>query len=148
MGDLSKNFSLSEFSCRDGCGLATGVHRDLIAGCQRLRDNVGRSVRVNCGGRCPKHNAEVGGVPRSEHIVTPERLIVEAADLVIDGLTSEQMFREAEKIPEFQAGGIGAYFPERLVHVDVRSHPAQWGRWHGRYISIEDFFKRLNGPGG
>ena len=32
------------------------------------REQLGMPIVVNSGYRCPKHNAEVGGVPRSQHM--------------------------------------------------------------------------------
>ena len=34
---------------------------------QRLRDKWGKAIVLNCGHRCKKHNAEVGGVANSQH---------------------------------------------------------------------------------
>lgn len=79
-----KNFNCNEFRC-PCCGQpdATGLPQ-VRANIEALVENVldpvrerlGMPIRVNSGYRCPKHNAEVGGVPRSQHMVG------EAADVV------------------------------------------------------------------
>lgn len=144
MGDLSKDFSLSEFRCKCGkCGLPTSVDPRLLAGLQRMRDVLERKITVNSGGRCAEHNRAVGGVSLSEHIVTPEDPVCKAADIEVEGLTSDQAFSVAEKMPEFENAGVGVYYPERIVHVDVREHAARWGRWEGKYVAVTDFFGRL-----
>jgi len=66
MGDmLSKNFSRSEFICR--CG-AEGISFALVEILQKVRDAVG-PMRINSAFRCPYHNNEVGGSPKSSHLI-------------------------------------------------------------------------------
>jgi uncharacterized protein YcbK (DUF882 family) len=143
MEDLSKDFSLEEFACKCGkCGLPKSVHPALLAGLQRMRDQVNLAITINSGGRCVEHNQAVGGAGKSEHIVTPEDPICKAADVEIDGMTSEQAFKVAETVPEFENAGIGVYDPDKIVHVDVREHKARWGRDHGKYVSLDLFFAR------
>jgi len=146
MGDLSKDFSSAEFACKCGkCGLPKSVHPALVAGLQKMRDQTGRKMTVNSGARCVEHNRAVGGVAHSEHIVTPEDPVCKAADVEIDGMTSEEAFKIAEAIPEFENAGVGAYDPERIVHVDIRDHKARWGRINGKYVSLDVFFDRTRG---
>lgn len=74
------NFQASEFLCKCGCGL--GVKDELILTLQRVRDDWDRPMVVDCGARCPEHNAspEVRGAPDSAHISG------EAADIAdVDG---------------------------------------------------------------
>ena len=66
MGDmLSKNFSRSEFRCR--CG-AEGISFALVEILQKVRDAVG-PMRINSSMRCPYHNNEAGGSPKSSHLI-------------------------------------------------------------------------------
>ena len=66
MGDmLSKNFSRSEFICR--CG-AEGISFALVEILQKVRDAVG-PMRINSSMRCPYHNNEAGGSPKSSHLI-------------------------------------------------------------------------------
>jgi len=62
---LTTNFRLSEFYC-PCCGkakISTALPRLL----QQIRDEVGEPLTISSGYRCAKHNAEVGGVPNSDH---------------------------------------------------------------------------------
>ena len=146
MGDLSKDFSSAEFACKCGkCGLPKSVHPALIDGLQAMHDQTGKKVTVNSGGRCAEHNQAVGGVAHSEHIVTPEDPVCKAADVEIEGMTSEQAFAIAVKIPEFENAGVGVYDPQRIVHVDIREKKARWGRINQKYVSIAAFFDRTRG---
>ena len=66
---LSKNFSEEEMSCRC-CGQlpANGISPVLLEGLEQLRERIGKPIYISCAYRCPKHNAEVGGVPDSQHV--------------------------------------------------------------------------------
>ena len=81
MGDLSRNFSWSEFTKSD---TATRLHinnairdwdvRDNIKALvedvlQPLRDAWGGPLFINSGYRCPELNKAVGGVPTSQHVL-------------------------------------------------------------------------------
>jgi uncharacterized protein YcbK (DUF882 family) len=105
MGDLSRNFSRSEFACRDGCGRDYPVPV-LVAVLQAMRDAKGRPLRVVSGIRCEQHNARVGGSRRSQHIHG------RAAD-VPAGYASIAEWRVAGAV------GIGVR-RGKVVHVDVR----------------------------
>ena len=63
----TKNFKVSEFTCKCGCEMNKTDQR-LIDMCQKIRDELGVPVRVNSGCRCREHNAQVGGVPNSQHM--------------------------------------------------------------------------------
>lgn len=118
MGDLTKNFSRSEFKCK--CGKCNSDYVDirLVKGLQELRDLIGKPIIINCGTRCKAHNAEVGGVSNSQHVLG------RAADIRVEGLTPAKVADFAEKIPVFLNGGIGRY--KTFTHVDVRGHKARW----------------------
>ena len=62
---ISENFSLREFQCP--CCHAVMIHPRLAAALQQLRGARGKPVVITSGYRCARHNAEVGGVPRSRH---------------------------------------------------------------------------------
>ena len=65
MANDTKNFKVSEFACK--CCGENHIDQRVINMAQVIRDELGVPVRVNCGYRCPKHNAEVGGVKGSWH---------------------------------------------------------------------------------
>ena len=66
MGDLSKNFSRSEFKCPT-CD-ADNISPALVADLQRLRDAIGSPLSITSGVRCKAHNKAVGGVEGSAHV--------------------------------------------------------------------------------
>ena len=67
MAKDTKNFKVSEFTCKCGCG-HNPIDQRVIDMAQTIRDALGVPVRVNSGCRCEKHNAKVGGVKGSKHI--------------------------------------------------------------------------------
>ena len=119
MGDLSPHFSLGEFACHCGCGLAD-VEPALIAILERVREHYGAPVRVASGNRCPAHNGAVGGARGSQH------LYGRAADIKVQGQDPTDVYAL-----------LGTWFPERYglglyrswVHIDVR--PGSAVRWRG-----------------
>ncbi len=116
MGDLSKNFSRSEFACRgkNCCGGSTPVHPALVAGLQELRDKAGVSLSISSGFRCIRHNGAVGGSRDSQHIFGM------GADVRVPaGWSAERLAALAETIDVFRDGGIGIY--PSWVHLDVRT---------------------------
>ena len=124
-GKLGSHFDSSEFTCHC-CGNGT-VDPKLIALLERLRAKAGVPVHVNCGYRCPKHNAEVGGVPNSQHVEGT------AADITIPQISFE---RAAQLVKGLPFDGTGFYPPlgqggAWFIHVDTRgggvgSHIEWW----------------------
>ena len=83
----------------------------------RIRERLGVPITVNSGYRCPEHNAEVGGVSDSQHVLGT------AADITYDGVDVDTLAEIAE---ECGADGIGKYYHQDFVHVDVRGYAARW----------------------
>ncbi|SHI09889.1 Peptidase M15 [Pantoea sesami] len=116
MGDLSKNFSRSEFACRCGCGF-DDISSELIVVLEGVRLHFGSPVKITSGCRCEKHNASVGGAPKSQHVQGI------AADIVVAGISSDRVADYLElQFPERY--GVGRY--SRWTHIDVRHEKARW----------------------
>lgn len=135
MGDLSKNFSKSEFACPH-CK-TTFVTKELVDALQELRDLAMAAVRTLSTYRCALHNKKIGGAPNSLHMAG------KAADIQIDGLNVVEVAELAKKVPAFKEGGIGIYPQEHFVHVDVREKKARWARVNGKYVSYEEGLKNV-----
>jgi hypothetical protein len=101
VGDISPHFSTSELACHH-CQRCS-VTGEFVLALENLRSQGSEPIIIHDGYRCPEHNLAVHGVPHSEHV---EGL---AADLEIVGLTLQQMYDRANKVPEFRDGGIGVY---------------------------------------
>lgn len=116
MGDLTENFSRSEFACRCGCGF-DDIAPELVSVLEKARSHFNKPVIVNCGCRCPSHNNEVGGAVKSQHM----RGI--AADIRIQDIAPHNVAEWFEK--QFpNRYGIGRY--PSFTHIDVRSNQARW----------------------
>jgi len=122
---LTKNFSLSEFDCKDG----TKVPAQFIPNAQKvannlqvLRDHLKVPVRITGSGyRTVAHNKKAGGAPKSQH------LTCSAADINANGYTPKKLAAEIEKLisaKKMTQGGLGVY--ATFVHYDIRGTKARW----------------------
>lgn len=113
---LSENFRLGEFACRDGTPVVL-VHPALVEHLQRLRNYAGGPVEVLSGFRTGAYNKKIGGVDNSRHMYGM------AADVVVDGMTPEEVATWAE---EEGFGGVGRYPNEGFTHLDVYGQSRRW----------------------
>ena len=118
---MANYFDLKEFECKckdkncEGKIPQLRMNPTLIQSLNRIREELGKPIRVTSGFRCAAHNAAVGGVPHSKHRTGT------AADIVCDDLKKLEELVEAE--PEIKGIGIAKSF----IHVDVR--PGTRKRW-------------------
>jgi len=121
MGDLTKNFSRHEFKCKHtglpGQCEQVGPTPELLAILQEMRDDLGRPITIISGHRCPAHNANVGGVPSSQHLKG------NAGDLRVKGMTPNEV--QEYCLAKYQGRyGIGRY--NTFTHIDARPGPHRW----------------------
>lgn len=113
-------FDTKEFESKDGKPSPfddTVVKRELIVMLNAIRSRFGKPIIVNSGYRSPEHNAAVGGVPNSQHVLGT------AADIRPEDLSDLSELQEI--CNEMNArGGVGFY--NTFVHVDVRGERARW----------------------
>lgn len=119
--DEIKYFKKSEFACKCGkyCdGYPAEIDMDMVKVADQIRDKIGKPITINSGLRCKTHNANVGGVSNSQH------LLGKAADLGCpSGCTPAQMASIADEIMG-DTGGIGTY--SWGIHIDTRSTKSRW----------------------
>ena len=124
MGDLTKNFSKSEFNCNCGCDMPEDVFDNVEVHAQNLqtiRDFLNESIKINSGYRCPSHNSKVGGASKSQHLTG------NASDLVAHDHTPKQLADVIEgliRIGAIEEGGLGRY--DTFTHYDRRGTKARW----------------------
>ena len=119
--DEIRYFKKSEFACKCGkyCdGYPAEIDMDMVKIADKIRAKIGKPITVNSGLRCKTHNANVGGVSNSQH------LLGNAADLGCpSGCTPAQMASIAEEIMG-DTGGIGTY--SWGIHIDTRATKSRW----------------------
>lgn len=119
MGDISEHFNRSEFACPCGCGFDT-VDVELVTVLETMRRSLmSQGVKINSGCRCTRHNARIGGSPKSQH------RFGKAADVVVEGVDSETVADYLEETYPDKYG-IGRYHGR--THIDVRSAMARWDK--------------------
>ncbi len=93
------------------------IDKRLVDLLDAIRERLGFRYISIVATACPEHNAEVGGVSNSQHVLGT------AADITYDGIDVDYLAQVAE---ECGADGIGKYYHQDFVHVDVRGYAARW----------------------
>ena len=114
--NLSKNFKVREFVCKDSSD-PLFISDELVSVLQKIRDHFGAAVNINSGYRTPQYNKKVGGATYSQHLYGI------AADIRVNGKTPKEVAAYVETLMP-NSGGIGIY--PTFTHVDVRPTKSRW----------------------
>lgn len=107
-GSLTAHFTWDEAKCPCcGCVPSIAAVRAFAAVLEGVRAKLGRAVRVNSWCRCPRHNAEVGGVKDSQHLRGC------AADIRVDTMAPKRVQQALHN----WGGGLGRYV--FFTHLDT-----------------------------
>ncbi len=108
----SGHFLMSEYAC-DCAGYCDGwpaqMSPALLERIEALRCQLNRPVIITSGVRCPRRNAEVGGIPHSWH------LSGHAADLYCPGVSVPALAETAESL----GLGVLPHYDEGYAHVEL-----------------------------
>lgn len=121
---LTKNFKLEEFACKDGSPVPDAIFvncQELADNLQVLRDTVDTPITIISGYRSPEYNQQCGGAPLSQH------LTAKAGDLKASGMTSDELHAVIIDLIDqgkMKQGGVGLY--PTFVHYDIRGTKARW----------------------
>lgn len=117
--NITTNFKLREFACKH-CGAVSisPSFVELVARLQMLRSKVGKPVNVTSGYRCAIHDAAVG---TSSNPGRGPHTTGKAADIWWDGASVDEM---AAKAKEVGFTGVGRYYGQGFIHVDLREKPS------------------------
>jgi len=124
MGNLTKNFDITEFSCNDGTPVPSEYLpnvKKLAEQLQILRDELNEPIHINSAYRHKEYNKKIGGEKNSQH------LLAKAADITVKSKTPKQLAAIIEKLiseGKLKFGGMGVY--PGFVHVDIRPGKARW----------------------
>lgn len=112
---LTENFKVREFACRDGSDQIL-IDDNLPKLLQAIRDAFGKPITINSAYRNATYNKKVGGAPASQHVQG------KAADIVVQDIppfaVAAWMEQYIRSVGKYACG----YYPISLFnHVDVRS---------------------------
>jgi len=119
--NLTKNFNLEEFRCKDGTIDHQNNLQILANQLQVLRDYIKVPIIINSSYRSPEYNAKIKGAENSYHVKGM------AADIRTESHTPKELHAiiltliNEKKMGE---GGLGLY--ASFVHYDFRGHSARW----------------------
>ena len=106
------HFTLRGIAC-PCCG-EVYVWPEALDALERLHAALASPLAINSGHRCALHNARVGGAPLSLH----KKL---AFDIALAGHDRAALLAAARG-----AGFMGFGFGQTFLHLDTRTHSAQW----------------------
>lgn len=114
---LSNHFKSEEFECK--CGECELVYppEELIEVLEDIRSHFDKPVTIMSGYRCPTHNKNVGGAPRSKHKIGI------AADIKVKGISPNEVHKYLVNKYKDKYG-IGSY--PYFTHIDVRKFKSRW----------------------
>jgi uncharacterized protein YcbK (DUF882 family) len=121
---LTTNFNLSEFACKDGTPVPDELKPNVQAlaeQLQTLRDYLNEPIHINSGYRTPVYNKKIGGKTNSYHMKAM------AADITVKSKTPKQLASVVEKLISngtLKIGGMGVY--PGFIHLDTRKVKARW----------------------
>ncbi len=113
-GRLNKYFHSDEFLCKCGCGIFN-LDPDFLNLLTEARRAADVPFVINSGCRCPSHNYEVGGAPRSAHLTT-EAIRGRGADVKAEKVEIMCAIMRGALIAGIQGIGIAAGF----IHLDTK----------------------------
>lgn len=116
---LSKNFHVREFKCKDGSD-PIFIDDELVTLLQKIRDHFGKAVNINSAFRTASHNAR-----QKKSSKYSQHLYGKAADIWIAGVSVDTLAAYVETLLPGK-GGIGRYYTDGFVHVDVREVKSRW----------------------
>tara|TARA_S200002703_G_C3671316_1_gene206106 strand:+ start:206 stop:556 length:351 start_codon:yes stop_codon:yes gene_type:complete len=102
-------FTLDEFDCPSLPNSGKNMDSSFLAKLEQARENAGIPFKITSGYRTKEHNAEVGGVPNSSH------LIGVAADIAVSGGADRYIILSALIKAGFKRIGVAKTF----IHCDT-----------------------------
>lgn len=114
--DNIKHFKKNEFTCKCGCGM-NNISIELVKVLEEIRNHFGQPCTVTSGCRCKTHNARVGGVQGSRHVVG------KASDIYVKGVSANTLLAYTKSL--VNQGKLRYTYTNNsnmngVVHVDVK----------------------------
>ena len=115
--NLSKNFKVKEFRCKDGSDKIL-IDSELVRILQQIRNYFDKAITITSGYRTESYNKSIGGSSNSMHVRG------KAADIQVSGVDPIKVAAYADKILGDRGGIELASYGEGTdgyVHIDVRT---------------------------
>ena len=125
---LTANFKLDEFRCRDGSEIPVELLprlETLAVQLQMLRDRVQAPIVIVSAFRSLEYNRRIGSKDTSQHVQG------RAADIRVLGVDVQELAKICEELMDtgrWIQGGIGVYPKDNFVHVDTRGSRSRWSQ--------------------
>lgn len=118
---------LVEFAC-PCCGAKAKPSARLLQAKADLEAVTGCEFRVSGSCRCPKHNRQIGGSPKSQHLINRfgEFHAFDLVPLDDSFYLSDLAIAAFYEVPAI--GGVG-YYPESHLHIDDRDYVSRKSSW-------------------
>lgn len=130
---LTKNFNISEFRCKDGSDVPDELENnclELATNLQAIRDKFclelgyDMPLTILSGYRSPEHNKKVKGAKNSQH------LLAKASDITLKDKSLLNhlyiLIKEMIDMELIKAGGITFYRDKNFIHYDIRGSKVTW----------------------
>jgi len=125
---LSNNFWLYEFDCRDGTPvpdeLVPELEKFVAKNLQPLREFLDSRIFITSAYRTPQYNAAVGGVKNSYHLYDKGAFAVDVQVQGVEPALVKVMIEGLINLGIMEEGGVGLY--KNFVHYDNRGYRARW----------------------
>ena len=114
MGESTRNFSNKELAC-SCCGVNKMTKGTLVA-LQKLRDKLGKPMKLSSAYRCPEHNSKVSSTGNSGPHTTGK-----AIDVLCSGSMAHDVLRLAMETREWTGIGVSqkGKHESRFIHLDM-----------------------------
>lgn len=113
--DDIKYFGKNEMTCKCGCGLNNTDLR-LMQIADGIRKHFGHPAVITSGCRCTKHNAEVGGVQGSKHVLG------KAMDFYVQGVPVQELLSYCQQLVnegQLRYTYTNNTYMNGVVHIDI-----------------------------
>ena len=136
--NLSNNFMVKEFACKDGSDKVI-IDIDLVAKLQDLRSTVKKPIIITSAYRTSLYNEKCGGKDNSYHVKGM------AADIYCNGISPKAIALWAEFNNIY---GIGLYINRKdvnFVHIDTRPKDSKyfWVNDGGKEKKVSSFLSEV-----
>jgi uncharacterized protein YcbK (DUF882 family) len=121
---LSLHFFEDEFKCKCGlCQFDEWIDSVFIDKLESIRIDVDFPLIITSGARCATHNANVGGVLNSAHVVDKD-WTAKAADIQTSHLDGVEKYALLKAAFKYNMRGIG--IADSFFHFDNKKRRALW----------------------